>query len=230
MYCSASQRICSSSSTRVICGRLTVFTITEWPETAAATFFERVLAFETASRIASTIAPELRKAPWTIASFGTGATPRWVSSKPPRPFGESSTSFTDEDPMSRPIRPLDPKRGNESFMRPLLRSRGPGGVHAGLPVGCGSIRAEDPVLVGDREVEGEEDLALGVEPAGPPGFDAVDRERRETGLARELRLAEQQRLAKALHVVPRHPLLPRRLTTARPGYDLREYRRPFRAT
>jgi len=29
MYCSASQRICSSSSSRLIAGRLTFFTITE---------------------------------------------------------------------------------------------------------------------------------------------------------------------------------------------------------
>ena len=71
MYCSASQRICSSSSSRLITGRLTFFTITEWPHTAAATFLLRILALSIASRIASVIAAALRNAPCTIASAGT---------------------------------------------------------------------------------------------------------------------------------------------------------------
>ena len=80
MYCSASQRICSSSSSRVIAGRLTFFTITECPLTAAATFLVRIFAFSIASRMPSTIALEFRKAPCTIASAGIEATPRCVSS------------------------------------------------------------------------------------------------------------------------------------------------------
>ena len=93
-------------SSRLIVGRLIFLTMTEWPATAVATIFVLIPASRTACWIASVIAPELRNAPWTMASGGTGATPMLMSSTP-LDLTESSTALTDEDPMSSPMMDLD---------------------------------------------------------------------------------------------------------------------------
>src|SRR6185295_15286097 len=108
MYCSASQWIDSASSSVVIWGRLIFLTMTALPETLVATSF--VLIFWAVKRrwISSMTAPESMMAPSTIASGGSGSSPRLVSwySLPPLPPGLSSTTLIAEDPMSTPTSPL----------------------------------------------------------------------------------------------------------------------------
>ena len=128
MYCSASQRIDSSSSSRVMLGRLIFFTITEWPETAVATCFDLMPAESIASRIASTIALEFRNAPCTMASAGSFAVPTWSSSTRLLRTAHS-TAFTDEEPMSRPTIDFDFPREKSCTeillaLRPTWRTAG----------------------------------------------------------------------------------------------------------
>src|SRR5262245_40159021 len=158
MYCSASQRICSSSSSRLIAGRFTFFTITEFPDTAAATFLVLILPLSTASRIASVMALAFRNAPWTMASGGTFATPRCDSSKPPeRPFIESSTALIEDDPTSSPTADRDLKRGRLNFTVASPPRRG-GASGTGLVSGEQHARdrhivaePEHPILVADTK-------------------------------------------------------------------------------
>src|SRR5262245_12881986 len=219
MYCSASQRIDSSSSSRVMLGRLIFFTITEWPETAVATCFDLMPAESIASRIASTMAPELRKAPCTIASAGNGATPTCISSTRLLRTAHSTT-FTDEDPMSRPMIDLVFPKEKSCTVTSSRSGR------LGEPLLGGRRRlggAEHLVAVGNAHAERHQDPALRVEAARPARLDAVDGQGGEARAARELCLAHQQRLTEALDVVGAHrsPHLPS-------GQGLRLGRRDYR--
>src|SRR5262245_55804284 len=156
----------------------------------------------------STIALEFRNAPWTIASAGIDATPRCESSNSlPRPRRESSTALTADEPMSRPTTDLDPKLGSAN--RTLICLRCVLGATVGGPLGLAVLApgrgAEHLVLVGDAKREGEQDLPLGIQAARAPRLDAIDGERREARLPRQLRLAQHQGLAELLDVVARHP-------------------------
>src|SRR5262249_45995954 len=210
----ASQRICSSSSSRLIAGRLTFFTITECPDTAAATFLVLILPLSIASRIASVIALAFRKAPWTMASAGTLAPPRCVSSNPPeRPFFDSSTALIDDDPTSRPTAERELKRGRLNLTIGSPRKRGPLGATLGGRQQRGSDRrvgpgAEHLVLVADAQAERDQHFALGVQAARPARFDAVDRQRGKARLAGQLRLAHHQSFAESLNVVARQLRFP----------------------
>jgi hypothetical protein len=79
MYCSASQRMDSSSSSCVIRGIWIFLMITEWPRTPMAT--SRVFTFceATSSWMAWTMAAEFIRLPSTMASGGRGAVPKATS-------------------------------------------------------------------------------------------------------------------------------------------------------
>ena len=112
----------------------------------------------------------------------------------------------------------------ELLSAPLGASVGLCAVLFGIP--------EDPVLIGHAEPEGKQDLALGVQAAGPSGFDAIDRERGDAGFPGQLGLAHHQRLTETLDVVPRHLFPPMAACTDQcwSSGDLPEYRRPLTAT
>ncbi len=79
----------------------------------------------------------------------------------------------------------------------------PEAIVDGALMNSAATAAEHLEPIGRREPQGEDDLALGVHAAIEPGLDARDGERRDAGLARELRLREQLLLAEPLHVVRR---------------------------
>src|SRR6185436_17431911 len=106
MYCSASQKIDSSSSDAVITGSVIFLTITAFPESEAQTSFAlNVLLCSNTRRIASATAPASMMAPSTIESGGTGSLPN-AATRNPFPEGFSSTALTALDPMSSPTTAL----------------------------------------------------------------------------------------------------------------------------
>jgi hypothetical protein len=76
MYCSASQRIVSSSSSLLCAGSEIRFTITEWPETEVTTSLDLKPPIAQASAIAAEMAGAFMNEPCTIASGGSGAKPK----------------------------------------------------------------------------------------------------------------------------------------------------------
>jgi hypothetical protein len=139
----------------------------------------------------------------------------------------TADGLTADELMSRPTTDLIRSWEEPHVDLPPLRSRsavvGPHGVRAGLR----RRGTEDLVLVGDPEREREQDLALGIQAARPPRLDAVDRERREARLPRQLRLAQHQRFAELLDVVARHRSPSGVLSAPAKGgarHGLREYR------
>src|SRR4051812_31779338 len=158
--------------------------------------------------MASTIAVEFIRAPSTIASGGSGATPNASSTKPRLPASLSWTSFTEDEPMSRPSASL-----LFAILRLLLRGSretlAPGEIAP--KKSSASSRAPRPVLETGKELHAllhgqaqrEEDLALGLHPAFLAGFDPVDGRLGHAGASRQLRLGHELRLAESLHVVHR---------------------------
>src|SRR5207248_2234140 len=128
MYCSASHWMLSSSSSWVMRGMEIFLMMMLWPETPMATSRFFSLYWAMSCRMASTMAVEFIKAPSTIASGGSGATPN-ASRTYPRLASLSWTSFTDEDPMSSPspsfllaIRLSLPTRRNVTVPPPKLNN------------------------------------------------------------------------------------------------------------
>src|SRR5215203_4142013 len=106
MYCSASQKIDSSSSDSVITGNVIFLTITAFPESEAQTSLAlNDLLCSKTRRIASATAPASMMAPSTIESGGTGSLPN-AATRNPFPDGFSSTALTALDPMSSPTTAL----------------------------------------------------------------------------------------------------------------------------
>ena len=133
---------------------------------AAETFFVLMLALSIAARIVSTMALAFRKAPWTMASGGSAATPRCKRSKSLLfSFSCSSTALTLDEPTSSPTMDFDPKLGSENFTTSPLKSSGlefGERRHRGFRLGE-LHRSEDLVLLGDLHPEREQDLPLGVQ-------------------------------------------------------------------
>src|SRR3954464_420058 len=210
MYCSASHWMLSSSSFRVMRGMEIFLMITLWPETPMATSRFFSLNWLTSCRMASTMAVEFISAPSTIASGGSGATPKASSEKPRFPASLSCTSFTDEEPMSRPSASLffaiarKLLRGSRGKLTPgenapkksSVSSRAP----AAVPQPGKNLRA---FLHG--EAEGKEDLALGLHPAVLARLDAIDGRLGHASASRQFRLGHELGLAESLHVVHRGP-------------------------
>ena len=113
MYCSASQRIDSSSSSRVIVGRLIFFTITEWPDTAVATFFaaDAGVVDRLADRLGDRARVQERALDDRLGRQLRDAEVR--AARCPCGLTATSTALTDEEPMSRPTIDLDfPRKGS----------------------------------------------------------------------------------------------------------------------
>src|SRR5215475_8844039 len=91
----------SPSSDGVITGRLIFLTMTELPDSDAATSFVLNALFSNSRRIASATAAPSMIAPSTMLSGGTGSLARATTRKP-FPAGLSSTALTALDPISRP--------------------------------------------------------------------------------------------------------------------------------
>src|SRR4051794_38934523 len=128
--------------------------------------------------MASTIAVEFISAPSTIASGGSGATPNASSWKPRFPASLSWTSFTEDEPMSRPSASL-----LFAILRMLLRGSRetltPGEIAPKKSSGSSRRPAvpqprKDLGAVLDGETEREEDLPLGLHPALLARFDPID--------------------------------------------------------
>src|SRR5437868_12015204 len=224
MYCSASHWMLSSSSSWVMRGMEIFLMMTLWPETPIATSRLFSLYWVMSWRMASTIAVEFIKAPSTMASGGSGATPN-ASRTYPRLASLSWTSFTEEDPMSSPSASLLfaislPSRlaGTLPFLYqtsnklpylhlPAAHLPTTTEIHGclltvAMPVAVPVAPASEQFpRVLHREPEREKDLALGLQPAVLARLDAVDRRLRHSRLARELRLGHQLLLPEPLDVV-----------------------------
>ena len=96
----------SASSASVITGRLIFLTMTELPDSEAATSFVLNALFSNSRRIASATAAPSMMAPSTILSGGTGSVAN-AETRNPLPAGFSSTAFTALEPMSRPTTAFD---------------------------------------------------------------------------------------------------------------------------
>ena len=122
MWCSASQGMCSSSSSRVISGILIFLTITECPETAVATSRPLKRSRFFSVRMASTTALWFMIAPSTMVWAGNGSMPKLTRWKP-LPVSLSWTAFTEFEPTSRPMQyrgmtPLQHLGGSPREMSP----------------------------------------------------------------------------------------------------------------
>src|SRR5262245_28501571 len=101
MYCSASQKIDSSSSAGVMTGSEIFLTMTALPDSDATTSLV-LNAFDSKTRrIASATAVPSMMAPSTMLSGGTGSAPK-AATRNPFPAGFSSTALTALEPISRP--------------------------------------------------------------------------------------------------------------------------------
>ena len=103
-YCSASHRMDSESSSSGIVGSMIFLTMTEWPDTDTATFGFFTPVDARSREIVSTTREESMIAPSTIASGESTSRPALTSWNVPSLPSFNSTSFTADEPMSRPTR------------------------------------------------------------------------------------------------------------------------------
>src|SRR5215213_6772867 len=96
-----------SSSSRVICGTMMFLTMTELPETPAATRSVLNWCLEKTSEMTPETSFSSMIWPSTTVSGRSPSKPRLTSESEPG-FPESSTALTELEPMSRPTRPLLP--------------------------------------------------------------------------------------------------------------------------
>ena len=132
MYCSASQRMDSASSTSVICGKLIFLTITALPDSEAATSRFFVPARANARRIASVALAASMIAPSTMLS-GAMSSRAKATTRNDLPAAFSSTTLTALEPISSPTMLLFlPNTFGSCPFRGRLRPPVPPPAHPGL--------------------------------------------------------------------------------------------------